>query len=118
MNINTPADFIEALLHGPYAWPGGYPVFFYTSDGGALAFGTAFAERREILSAIKDNDKHSGWRVIGMDVNWEDPDLYDDHDGGRIESAYAEDDATSPDYVSTPKGYNAWVKRMRSKRAA
>jgi len=36
MKINTVKDFGEALRNGPYAWPGGYPLFFITADGGAL----------------------------------------------------------------------------------
>jgi hypothetical protein len=35
---------------------------------------------------------NDGWRVIGCDVNWEDPSLYCDHTGARIPSAYAEEE--------------------------
>jgi hypothetical protein len=93
MDINTVADLDEALEHGPYAWPGGYPVYFVTADGGALAFKTVEAEYDTIADAINDDDTNGGWRVVAADVNWEDPELYDDHTGERIESAYAEDDA-------------------------
>lgn len=90
MTINTVSDFRKAYRAGPYAWPGGYPVFFVTSDGGALSFKAAKQERRNILEAIahKQND---GWRVVASEINWEDPDLLCDHTGERIESAYAED---------------------------
>lgn len=92
MEINTVADLDEAISNGPYAWPGGYPVFFITADGGALAFQTVKDEIDEIKEAIEDDDTSGGWRVVAADVNWEDPELYDDHTGDRIESAYAEDD--------------------------
>lgn len=91
MEIKTVADFNEALKQGPYTSIGSYPIFFITSDGGALAYKTAKKEAREIRRAIKDNDRHSGWRVVAADVNWEDPELYDDQTGERIESAYAEE---------------------------
>lgn len=89
MLINSISDFRKAIRSGPYAWPGGYPLYFITSDGGALAFTTASTERRCILEALRDQD-NSGWRVIGMDVNWEDEQLTCDHTGERIESAYGE----------------------------
>lgn len=89
MEIKSISDFRKAVRHGPYAWPGGYPCYFITSDGAALSFEAAKQERRNILHAIghKQND---GWRVVGMDVNWEDSYLYCDHTGKRIESAYAD----------------------------
>lgn len=90
MNINTISDFRAAMRNGPYAWPGGYPCFFVTADGAALSFESAKACRRDILEAIRDNHTSSGWRVEALTINYEDPDLYCDHSGERIESAYAE----------------------------
>jgi hypothetical protein len=79
-----------------YAWPGGYPVFAITSDGAALCFDCLKIMRRSILAAIRDR-VNDGWRVSAFDINWEDPGLYCEHCGTRIESAYVEDDiATSP----------------------
>lgn len=77
-------------IRQPYAWPGGYPRYFITSDGCALSFKAARAEKRNILEAIRDSD-NSGWQIVAVDINWEDPDLICDHTGERIESAYAED---------------------------
>ena len=96
MHIITPADFRHALAMGPYAWPGGYPVYFLTADGAALSWRAAREERRNILTALRDRDNTGGWRVIGLEVNWEDPALYCEHTGERIPSAYAEDNACSP----------------------
>ena len=90
MNINSISDFRRAVRNGPYAWPGGYPVYFITSDGEALSFKAVRENRREILEAIRDRD-NSGWRVVGMDVNWEDGELTCAHTNERIESAYADD---------------------------
>ena len=77
-------------LREPYAWPGGYPRYFLTSDGQALSFKAARAERRNILEAIRHRSNDGG-RVVGCDVNWEDPQLDCDHTGERIASAYAEE---------------------------
>lgn len=90
MLINSISDFRKAMRHGPYAWPGGYPCYFITSDGAALSFKAAKQELRSILEAIRDRS-NSGWRIVAMDINWEDSDLFCDHTGEHIESAYGND---------------------------
>jgi len=87
----TITDFRRDMRNGPYAWPGGYPLHFVMSDGEAMSFDAARENRRLILEAIRDQD-HRGWRVIGVDINWEDASLYCCHSGARIQSAYAEED--------------------------
>ena len=87
----TSKEFI-ADLECPYAWPGGYPRFFITSDGSALSFHAAHAEKDQIIDSI-DSNSNDGWRIVACDINWEDAALFCDHSGKRIESAYAEDEA-------------------------
>jgi hypothetical protein len=87
--INSISDFRAAVRYGPYAWPGGYPLYFITSDGAVLSFEAVKSERRNILEALRDNAKRSGWHVCAIEINWEDPELFCDHTGKRIESAYA-----------------------------
>ena len=91
MLIKTISDFRRAMRNGPYAWPGVYPLFFITQDGAALSFDAAKQKHRHILEAIANNHGGSGWRIVALEINWEEPDLYCDHTGKRIESAYAED---------------------------
>lgn len=81
------ADFDRALACGPYSWPGGYPVFFIMDDGGALSFVSALAEADRIRKAIR-NRSGDGWRVVGVEVNWEDEELRCAHSNEPIESAY------------------------------
>jgi hypothetical protein len=90
MEITTISEFRAAMRSGKYAWPGGYPRYFITSDGAALSFEAAKQERRNILEALRDNATGSGWHVCAVDINWEDGTLTCDHTGKRIESAYAE----------------------------
>ena len=90
MEIRNTSDFRRAMRNGPYAWPGGYPLYFVTADGEALSFKAARAERRNILQALAYNDTSSGWIVVGVDVNWEDDELACAHSGERIQSAYAD----------------------------
>lgn len=88
-------DIKQQLRNGSYAWPGGYPLFFATSDGASLCFECVRRQWRNICEAhIVFGYRNSGWRVEACDANWEDPSLHCDHCSKRIESAYAEDDAT------------------------
>ena len=77
-----------------YAWPGGYPVFMITQDGAALCPDCVKKEIRTIIGAIRSADTRGGWFPAGTEINYEDASLYCAHCGNRIESAYAEDEAT------------------------
>lgn len=90
-HIKSTADFKATLRNGEYAWPGGYPMFFYTSDGAALCFECAKKEARNTVGSIRHN-MSDGWKVIGCDINYEDTSLYCDHCNGKIESAYGDDE--------------------------
>lgn len=87
----TIQEFKQALRNGPYAWPGGYPIYFVTADGDALSFKAAKENSRLIMRAIRDGENTGGWRVIGSQVNWEDNDAYCAHTGEKIECAYPDD---------------------------
>tara|TARA_R110002073_G_scaffold123143_6_gene266565 strand:- start:2516 stop:2866 length:351 start_codon:yes stop_codon:yes gene_type:complete len=84
--IESVADLKSALRHGRFAWPG-YPLFFITSDGAALSFKSAREEFYQICYSIRTG-MNDGWRVVAVDVNYEDSDLFCDHSGEKIESAY------------------------------
>ena len=91
-NTFSTLDLKNALRSGPFAWPGGYPLYFITDDGAALSFDAVRENLRPVIWSIR-NGVNDGWRVVGCDVNWEDASLFCDHTGNRIESAYAEDAA-------------------------
>lgn len=80
-----------ALRAGPYAWPGGYPLYFITHDGAALSFEAVREELRNVAYDVL-NAGSTGWRVEALDVNYEDQDLWCAHTNARIPAAYAEDD--------------------------
>lgn len=93
MEIRTISDFRSAIRNGPYAWPGGYPLYFVMADGEALSFAAAKAERRNILEALKLFNTHhlrGEWLPVAVEINYEDGELYCAHTNERIESAYAE----------------------------
>ena len=76
----------DELAANPYAWPGGYPLFAITSDGGTLCKCCVESERESIGTTTGSD----GWNVVAVEANWEDPQLLCDHCGERIESAYAD----------------------------
>lgn len=89
MQINSVSDFRRIYRQGPYAWPGGYPLYFITDDGAVISFHAAKYHRRDILEAIA-HKLRDGWRVVAVDVNWEDETLTCDCTGEAIPSAYGE----------------------------
>lgn len=90
-NPNSTVEKVKAFIRQPYAWPGGYPLYLVMSDSEAVCKKCAKTEFSLILSATKDKDE-SGWQAEGVDVNWEDNELYCSHCGEQIESAYGEPD--------------------------
>ena len=82
-------DF-KNLIREPYAWPGGYPKYAVMSDCEALCAKCAKDNAKLIIRATRDNN-HSGWGCAGVDINWEDTELYCAHCGDAIPSAYGED---------------------------
>jgi len=79
------------LRNGPYAWPGGYPMYFVTIEGDVLSFATVRKHWRDVCEAhIVKGCRLNGWRIEDVNVNWEDPELYCDVSDERIPSAYAE----------------------------
>lgn len=87
MYINNVKELKNAIRQGPYAWPGGYPVYYITSDGTAISYDAVKAEYRLILQSVKDKSS-DGWRVVAAEINYEDAELYCDHTGNRIPAAY------------------------------
>lgn len=69
-----------------YAWPGGCPQYYLHIDA---------CEYAEVLCpdcAQKIWEQRDEENALYFDTNWEDPELYCDECGKRIESAYAEED--------------------------
>lgn len=86
----TVKELKTQLRQGEFAWPGGYPLYFITTDGAALSFKAVRENLRSVFWSMK-NKVNDGWQVCAVDVNWEDPTLFCDHTGERIPSAYAEE---------------------------
>jgi hypothetical protein len=75
----------DQLSRSPFAWPGGHPLLAVTSDGACLCH-KCTATEREAIGTTTGTD---GWNVVGLQVNWEDSQLFCDNCGGQIEAAYA-----------------------------
>ena len=86
--IKTGADLRATLRAGPFAWPGGYPLFLLTNEGDTLSFAAAFERIEEETRAIRLGERS---RIVACDVNWEDPDMLCAHLGHQIPSAYKPD---------------------------
>lgn len=85
-------DRVSEEYHGQrrwpaYAWPGGYPIYYVTVDGGVLCPKCANENLAETTNADPDTLDEQ-WAIQGNDVNWEDEDLICDNCNQKIESAY------------------------------
>jgi hypothetical protein len=87
--IRERINALKSIVRHPYVWPGGYPLFAVMSDGDALCAACCKAEYKLILSTTRSDDR-SGWNLAGIEVNWEDTDLYCAHCSDVIQSAYGE----------------------------
>ena len=75
--------FADQLASSPYAFPGGYPLFAVTSDGACLCHNCCKTER-ELIGTTTGDD---GWNVVGIDVNYEDGELFCANCSQKIEAA-------------------------------
>lgn len=89
MNIKNAKDLKQSLRNGPYAWPGGYPMYFITDDGAALSFDCVTENYKLVLDAVK-HQYANGWCVVAIEINFEDCELVCSHSGKPIECAYGE----------------------------
>jgi hypothetical protein len=85
----TLAEAKRLLRHGPWAWPGGYPMYFICDDGEALCFACVRKEWRQVVHAHLKLERDQ-WRLATYDTNWEDPELRCAHCDVQIQSAYTE----------------------------
>jgi hypothetical protein len=74
-------------VYESFTWPGGYPIYYITADGGVLCPKCA---NENYEQTCDPND--SQWFIIDCDVNWEDETLYCDHCNELVESAYGGND--------------------------
>lgn len=86
----TPLQQAKSVAREPYAWPGGYPRFLVTTDGGVLC-PTCVRKQFRCIAYSAITKQHDGWAPAAADINWEDSFLICDHCNERIPSAYAED---------------------------
>ncbi len=62
--IETTGELKAALRMG-YAWPGGYDLVFYTSDGAILCTDCVRKHFRSVADSIRNSHK-DGWNVVAV----------------------------------------------------
>ena len=78
---------ILETIRNPYAWPGGYPIYFFdTVNGDALSINYVRDNLASILRDIK-----GGYADLMPVINWEDAGLYCGGSGEQIECAYSDE---------------------------
>jgi len=75
----------EFFDYGPYAWPGGYPVYLVLEDGTYLCWECFKENYKEIDEAI--DCPGTGWGPMGYKIIWEGEEFCA-HCNKLLESAY------------------------------
>jgi hypothetical protein len=96
---NSTIEQLKNFIRHKFAWPGGYPMYLVMHDGASLCHACARGNYRMILSRTRDPYTYDDWAAEGIDINYDDANLYCEHCGARIESAYAE-----PEWAAPPPG--------------
>lgn len=94
--IETVADLKAALRHGKFTDLGGYPLYFITSDCDTMSFESVLENLASVMDSVATKSR-DGWRVIAVEINYEDNDMVCCHSGKRIPSAYGDDNEESQD---------------------
>lgn len=90
MQIDSLTQVKAALRSGPFTDLGGYPLYFIAADGEALSFEAVRERFREVCADMLDMSRINQWKIVGLEINYEDADLTCAHTGKAIPSAYCE----------------------------
>jgi len=90
MKINNTKELKQALRDGPYAWPGGYPLYFIAADGEPLCHKCVRGNFKQVIYETYRPRAGDMFRVIGQEINYEDEHLHCAHCEEQIQSAYGE----------------------------
>lgn len=74
-----------------FAWPGGYPMYYVTQDGGVLCPDCANGRNGSEASETSDDAQ---WKLERAEVHWEGLPMNCEHCNAVIDSAYGDPDAT------------------------
>ena len=56
---------VKDAIRNKYAWPGGYPLFLITTDGGALCVECGRKEFKQIAYAVR-HSLNDGWNAAAV----------------------------------------------------
>jgi len=77
--IGSVADLKATLRAGKYTFPGGYELFFATSDGAAICFDCARENFAFAADSIRTGTS-DGWQIVACDIaDYHESGLYCEH---------------------------------------
>lgn len=85
---------LKEFIRHKYAWPGGYPMFAVTAQADALCHSCCELHAKDAIRNTRCavNQADAQWRIVAVDVNWENTDMYCTECNKPIESAYGEEE--------------------------
>jgi len=91
MKITNTTELKTAIRNGKYVWPGGYNTYFIAQDCEPLCHDCVRDNFRLVLQEMRHPSWHDQWRVVGIDINFEDAHLHCINCNEHIEAAYGEE---------------------------
>lgn len=85
--MDISATIAADIAANPLAWPGLYPRYAITDDGGIICPSCCKSE----LALITESTPRDGWHVVAEDVNYEHQ-LWCSNCASRIPAAYLDED--------------------------
>ena len=90
LTMQATKELRQTLRH-PFAWPGGYDLAIYLSDGERICHKCARENYRQIISSTR-NKEQDGWAFGKVSVHWEGPPEFCVQCGDEQESEYGDPD--------------------------
>jgi len=85
-------EALKQVIRNPYAWPGGYQIAVYLTDGERLCVDCCKEHFRSIVDSTNHNYR-DGWAVECTSIYWEGPDEYCAHCNKAMASEYGDPNA-------------------------
>lgn len=88
---------IKEAIRNPYAWPGGYTMRLYMTDGECLCRSCALANLPELYRAAIAGNPRDSWAIMAHDVHWEGPADHCVQCNGVLPSEYGDPNEEEPE---------------------
>ena len=82
--LETAREVAACIRSGEYVWPGGYRLYFFTTDGACLSFDAVIENWYQVVYSMR-HEIDDGWRIAGVGcAAYDDEPAICDHSGVEL----------------------------------